>query len=435
MHRTLITIPHEFLGIPIFGFGWLFAAVLIGGIAYAIAAQRNPKWKKELSSQLVGWFIVLVVVAFVVPNIELRDVHGNPVGLALRGYGFFLMTAVVSAVALAIYRARRVGINEEIVFALAPWLVVGGIVGARLFYVAMYPQQFFAGPQGQSIPVSQVIRSILSFTNGGIVVYGAMIGGLVAGGMFVWRHSLSYLKLGDIVAPALFLGVALGRIGCLMNGCCWGGRCDANWASLEFPIGSPVYDAQLESGELVGLTLSSALDETGVSEITAVAPGSLAEQAGFKVGETVFLHRVPPAKEEVEPGTLPDDPSQTRLEAVSKQHRILWTPKELPARALPVWAAQPISAIDSFLICAVLLTIADRIKRWPGLLLCVGFGLYAVVRFAEEVVRVDEPGRFGTSLSIGQWVSVVSIIGFGLLAVWVLKHPEETSNPPPPEAA
>ena len=63
---------------------------------------------------------------------------------------------------------------------------------------------------------------------------------------------LSWLQLGDVIVPCMFIGLAFGRIGCLMNGCCYGGRCDEGGFALHFPPSSPVYQDQIRSGELLG---------------------------------------------------------------------------------------------------------------------------------------------------------------------------------------
>ncbi len=66
------------------------------------------------------------------------------------------------------------------------------------------------------------------------MVYGAFAGGVVAATIFFIRHKLPVLKFADIVAPCLVLGLALGRVGCFLNGCCYGGLCDRPWA-VTFP--------------------------------------------------------------------------------------------------------------------------------------------------------------------------------------------------------
>ncbi len=416
MHRTLLWIPHEIAGWPVFGWGLFFGFLLLVCILQLIWGMRRGTPSRELTSQAIGWIVAMAVVVFIVPKLELTNIHGEPIGVAVRGYGAFLLSAVLAAIALVLFRARRIGISDETVFSLVPWLVGGGIVGARMFYVIQNRDQFFQGS------AREIIGSVLSFTSGGMVVYGSLIGGLITGAIFCRLYKHSFFKLGDMIIPALFIGIALGRLGCLMNGCCWGGRCEEQWSAIHFPQGSPVYEDQMLSGDLVGIKLEPGSRTDTGGTVAEVVPGSLADQAGIQPKEVVALKAVPPPLDQWSKDIPSDDYSHYGLSLISNQHHVKWTAEELPSRAMPVMPAQLISAIDALILCGFLLLIADRVKRYHGLLLCLGFALYAVIRFGEEIVRVDEPGRFGTSLSIGQWVSIVSLMFFGSMMIWVIKR-------------
>lgn len=415
MLRTFFVLPHALFGIPVFGIGWIFGILLLLGIGYAIWSFKKPEGKMGIVEKLPTWGIAMALVAVVAPRIEIFDVNHRPLGLALRGYGTFLLLAIVSSVAVCLYRARKMKLSNDIVWSLAPWLVVGGILGGRAFYVILNWQDYASNSIGESL------GKILAFQSGGLVVYGALIGGLIGGAVFCMRNRESFLQLGDMVAPGLFLGVALGRIGCLMNGCCWGGRCEEHWSALHFPHGSPVYENQLRSGELVGLKIPHLDQSSGVGVIEDVAPQSLAELAGFKPGERVRISLQDERLRTREP-QRDDHPKLMAvvesIEPSTNKKRALWTADRLPERALPVYPAQIISFISGLSICVMLLTIADRVSP-PGMLLSIGFATYAVLRFFEEIVREDEPGRFGTSLSISQWVSIVSFLSFGALMIWL----------------
>ncbi len=83
-----------------------------------------------------------MVIAFVLPRIEIQSVASEPVGIAVRGYGVFLLCGVASGVALALYRAKNARVSPDTIFNLAFWLLIGGIVGARTFYVVEYWNDF-----------------------------------------------------------------------------------------------------------------------------------------------------------------------------------------------------------------------------------------------------------------------------------------------------
>jgi phosphatidylglycerol:prolipoprotein diacylglycerol transferase len=99
------------------------------------------------------------------------------------------------------------------------------------------------------------------FYEGGLVVYGGIIGGMIATAIFFWRHRLSVLAMYDIMAPALLLGIAFGRLGCLMNGCCFGSVCEPAYG-IVFPVGSPAHYSQVEHNDVFLGGLKFAPSET-----------------------------------------------------------------------------------------------------------------------------------------------------------------------------
>jgi phosphatidylglycerol:prolipoprotein diacylglycerol transferase len=161
----------------------------------------------------------------------------------------------LSGLWLASRRALREGIAAEAVLDLGPWLIVGTIAGARLLYVATYWREQFAGK-----PFWEVFK----VWHGGLVYYGGLIGASLAGMLYARGKGLPLWKLADILAPGIALGQVFGRIGCLLNGCCWGRRCDLPWA-ISFPANNaagaptwPVHPTQIYES-LLSLGLCVAL--------------------------------------------------------------------------------------------------------------------------------------------------------------------------------
>lgn len=247
MLRTLFFIPLSIGGIPLFGFGLLLFVwlALTGGAALWTWRRRGPQtdWLSHLLLAVLG----AAVIGFVVPAIA------EPEGLPIRGYGAMMLAAVLSAIALAAYRARRRGWDADVIYSLAFWVFVPGIVGARVFYVIEYWSRDFAPAFDAGIAAG--IGSLLNVTRGGLVVFGSLIGAVVGLVLFAVVRRFPLPALCDLVAPSFALGQAIGRIGCLLNGCCFGGVCDLPW-SVTFPIDSPPYLAQLDRGLQFGLLLS-----------------------------------------------------------------------------------------------------------------------------------------------------------------------------------
>jgi phosphatidylglycerol:prolipoprotein diacylglycerol transferase len=417
MRRTLIFVPHEFAGLPVLGFGWLL--ILIGvalAVRMVIARMNGQAIAGVLSSEGMMWAVAAAAVIFVLPMVELKNVDGDPVGMAIRGYGVMLLAGVSAAVALAAYRAKRRGIDPDLILSMAPWAFVGGILGARLFYVIQYHDRFIADSWAETL------RNMLAFTEGGLVVYGSFIGGFVAVVVFITRRHLPLLKLGDVIVPCMFIGVFFGRIGCLMNGCCYGGRCEDHWAALRFPAGSAVYGEQIGSGELLGLEINPVS-----RQVVAVGQGTLADRAQIKPGSTVNEIAIDRTPLDTAPRDIPVEDARTGVIATIDGQRYRWGPAELPDRALPVQPAQLISSFTALALC-LLLCLASF--RREGTVMMLGFAGYAVLRFVLELVRVDEDGQFGTSLSISQWVSVV-VLGLSVMGlIWIYRKPGQPAMQP-----
>ena len=171
---------------------------------------------------------------------------------ALYSYGLMLALAVVAASFLAAREVARHGIMRETVYDLAFWVVLWGILGARFFYVLLNVDYFRQFP-----------LEILMLQKGGLAWQGSLGAGIVAGIVFIRRHKLPLWTLLDALAPFLALGHAIGRIGCLLNGCCYGKA--VAWG-LYFPVwGGRLHPTQIYMalGELVVFLVLRALQQRG----------------------------------------------------------------------------------------------------------------------------------------------------------------------------
>ena len=418
MRRTLFLIPHEIFGIPVFGIGWaLFLLLMLVCVRCFLGSRRGISLGEIFATEGVLWGIFALVIAFVLPRVELTNLDGEPVGMAIRGYGVMLLLAIASAVGLAAYRAKRCGMDPEIILGMAPWAFLGGIAGARIFFVIQYRDQFLVGSWRETL------SRMLDFTGGGLVVYGSFIGGFLAVAYYVFRHRLSLLKIGDIIIPCLFLGVFLGRMGCLFNGCCYGGRCEDASYAIYFPPKSPVYERQLRTGELLGFRFNE-----DSRKITEVSSGSLAEKAGVPIGGMLNGMGDDLSYLETASREIPSEQALPGLLVDIDGQRYRWSPDDLPSSALPVYPAQIISSLTGLTMC-LLLCALSRIRLKDGMLMMVGFAAYAVLRFGLEIVRVDELGQFGTELSISQ---IVSLVVFSLAiagVLWIKLSGSSKGNP------
>ena len=163
--------------------------------------------------------------------------------IAIYWYGVFIAIGILLGLWTASRRALLDKLPGETIADLGLVLILGALLGARLFYVVTYWEDF----KGQ--PLSQ----LFAIRNGGLVFYGGLIGGSLAAVVWCLWKKLPIWRVGDALAPSIALGHFFGRLGCLMTGCCYGRPSDLPWA-IHFPVdhatrGTAVHPAQLyESG-------------------------------------------------------------------------------------------------------------------------------------------------------------------------------------------
>lgn len=157
------------------------------------------------------------------------------VGIKVLGFGAMMVLALVASLGLAAWRARREKLNPDVFYDLGFWMIIGGVVGARLFFVLQHADAY------------KHLIDVVKFWEGGIVFYGSIIGGAI--GFLIYRafRPFPFRPAIDVVAPSLAIGVAFGRLGCFLNGCCFGDTCSLPWG-VQFPFGSTPWLHHVELG-------------------------------------------------------------------------------------------------------------------------------------------------------------------------------------------
>ncbi len=204
-----------------------------------------------------------------------------PDGIPVHGFGVMLFLAFIICSWLIGRRSRKLGTKAtERIQDMVIFIFISGILGARITFMIQY-----------HVPIVK----LFNIWEGGIVFYGSAIGGWCGYWLFYWfvlrKLKISSWQIGDIVAPAIALGLALGRVGCLLNGCCYGQVAVGDLPKLEFPLlTAPVREATVDRGlqTLVGFSLrpNSLLDVRSV--VDRVEPDSNAQRAGLKSGDRIL---------------------------------------------------------------------------------------------------------------------------------------------------
>ncbi len=157
--------------------------------------------------------------------------------LTLYSYGLMQAIAFIASLIVIFHLSKRSKISKDVLFDLSVYIIIGGIIGARVWFVV----------ENFNIYKEDLI-SILKIWEGGMVFYGGLLGGVISGLFYIKRNKLDLLKVGDIINTAFPLGIFFGRIGCFLNGCCYGKisyRFGLRFPRENFP---PPYQEQLEKG-------------------------------------------------------------------------------------------------------------------------------------------------------------------------------------------
>ncbi|MBA4064785.1 MAG: hypothetical protein C0501_13945 [Isosphaera sp.] len=233
-------------------------------------------------------------VLFTIP--VLRDTF-PPDGLPIYGFGATLFVTFIMVAVWGSARAKRIGMEPARFQDFAVVVFLSGIVGARVLYMIQYANQF------PDKSVGALAGAFFKIWEGGIVFYGSALGGAVGYGLFYWfvmrRTKVSGWQLADAVAPLLAVGLAVGRVGCYLNGCCWGQV--ANEEACAVPLGAAHFpllpaharDSLVEQKHLQTTTGFTTRErprgpfEDPRTVVAAVEPGSPAARAGVRPGDTV----------------------------------------------------------------------------------------------------------------------------------------------------
>ena len=161
MLQTLFYIPCEYYGLPVFGLGLLLAVWAVASLMFVAGLVRRQGFNADTGSYVQLLSMLGLAIAFVLPMLcEAR-------GLPIRGYGMMMLLAVLSGMGLAAYRARRVGVDPEMIFTLAFWLILPGILGARAVYVCEYWTRDFWPAYQHGL--GALLFSIFNVAAGGLV--------------------------------------------------------------------------------------------------------------------------------------------------------------------------------------------------------------------------------------------------------------------------
>jgi phosphatidylglycerol:prolipoprotein diacylglycerol transferase len=299
--------------------------------------------------------------------------------LTVYSYGLMLVLGFLAAVWVIKHLSRGFSPNRDVVVNAALWALVAGLIGARAFYVLHHLREF----TGNWTAVYTVWRGGLELLGGALLAILVIL-------LYIRRYRLPARKYMDVVAIGLFVALAIGRIGCFLNGCCFGRPTSLPWG-VRFPYGSLAYESQIRPDPMRGRD----------------APYVNLPADFWVISDN---------------GTYLKDFDQLD----SGQRAAVTTG---PYRPLPVHPTQLYESAGA-IIAAVLLYLywrwgssgeSRRKEAWyyprQGYVFALMLMLYGAMRFANELVRDDNPFEFD-GLTISQNLAIVMVVaGVIVLAV------------------
>ncbi|MBI4580287.1 MAG: prolipoprotein diacylglyceryl transferase [Planctomycetes bacterium] len=361
--------------------------------------------------------------------------------LPIRGYGLMLMIGFLGGTWWAAQRAARVKCDPDFVINMGFAALLSSVVGARLFYVIHYWDSHFAG---------RGLKAVIDITAGGMEFYGGFIGAFAAVLIYMWIRRVSFRLYMDILAPSLMFGMGMARIGCFLNGCCWGAVCEPSipW-SVRFPYASPAAYRQWEErvitypAELISVLDDGAATLIPRDELMSSADRELSLESAYnKAQQAVEQARANHADaatidalEQQQGAALKKwreaARELTRLRLQMVTYRM--SPAELRASAAAsehrthaVHPAQLYASLDGLLL-AVLLNALFYRRKHHGVVVGVLFLCYPIMRFIEEIIRSDNPHDV-IGLTISQFISLAIFTGGVILLTAVYRMPARATT-------
>jgi phosphatidylglycerol:prolipoprotein diacylglycerol transferase len=311
-------------------------------------------------------------------------------GAPIYGYGLMMVIGFFAAMELAKFLARRSNIDPEVFANAALIALVAGVVGARLSHVLENIHEYTRS----DLSVTQNLWNAINIRSGGLTYYGGFLLAFPAVLAYGWYKKVP-LRVGmDIIAPCLMIGLGFGRIGCYLNGCCYGAETKqiAFWG-VGFPYRSDAYLEQMSRGEIH-------------------VPPALLDANGYPRSiESIESDRTLTAQERTD-----------LLNLARSQH------------ALPVHPAELYSTFTAWLIAALLVAYFT-LPHAPGRVFALMLMVEGVSRFLLETVRAEPQGMlfghhifgpltFSEGLSIPiALLGVVLWFAFGAKAIWTERQP------------
>ena len=309
--------------------------------------------------------------------------------LTVKSYGLMMVIGFLAAVSLIRHLSRDITPDPQLITNAALYSLIGGVVGARLHYVLHYHEEF----KGQ-------LLGVFAIWQGGLELLGGVILAIAIIFFYLWYHKLPMRRYLDILAIGLLLALVFGRVGCFLNGCCFGKPTELPWG-VRFPYNSFAYHSQINAD----------------LERNRPEPQLRLPQ------EEYFSYTDNDGKWHAKP--YEDLTDEQKIEVTRGKYR-----------CLPVHPTQLYSSANAAVLSLILYLFwrrarkislssdSSRLFAKPGQTFSLMFILYAITRFSIEYLRGDNPFEFD-GLTISQNISIgMMVLGVVLMVIFQRMKPQ-----------
>jgi phosphatidylglycerol:prolipoprotein diacylglycerol transferase len=346
-----------------------------------------PAGTSAVMGAMVTLFVIIAAIAVI-----LEFAHFS-FTIRIFGYGLMLVLGFLVSIGLAQWRARRMGEDTDIIAHVGVLSVIGGIVGARAAFVIQDWDRFSKA--------GNPIFEMINVTSGGLIYYGGLILASLVVIVYLIFKRVPVRRYLDILAVSIMVGLAFGRAGCLLNGCCYGADCRADFAlATKFPM----YSKPLLKLDSTPGPFSNGADLSPVYEhqfsLGKVSPDPrLFRQPTSRPSGTIA-----PWQELVPPKQMTADQMQIAEQEYSNPVK--------PSQAL---------GIANALILACLLAMFFRLRSREGQVFALLAIMYPITRFIEELIRDDNAHDLLRGVLTHNQYTSVGLFAVGIAMMFILR--------------
>lgn len=290
------------------------------------------------------------------------------INLPVHTYGALVVLGLLLGMFVAYRQALRGNKYQNDVLDFGFWALIGGLLGARVLFIIVESQYYFVEEPWTLVPgIGISIPTVLAIWKGGFVFWGGAIGGIIAVIIFCKKRNIPLAQMTDICAPGLAIGHAVGRLGCLAGGCCFG------YATYHL------------------------------------------DQAGNVIADSPFAISFPPGS--IAYSNLYNQASGETLALMQKLHG-----------TLPLFPVQLLESMGDIIIFFILIFLVP-IKRAHGQIMLLYLILYSCMRSITELFRGDSARGFviDNLLSTSQFISLIISLLALVMIVILSKRSKELS--------